>query len=91
MEMGQDFYVDRAVRDVSLKLRQGTSGIRSQVTLLRKLPGAEQIPGHDMTISAAAQILDTILTVTQNQEHKRSINLNIRVVRTGGKDFCSIL
>jgi hypothetical protein len=70
----QDLYVDQAVRDVSLKLRQGTSGIRAQVTLLRKLPGAEQIPGHDMTISAAAQLLDNMLTVTQNQEHNQSIS-----------------
>lgn len=70
----QDLYVDRAVRDVSLKLRQGTSGIRAQVTLLRKLPGAEQIPGHDMTISAAAQILENMLTVTKNQEHNQSIS-----------------
>jgi len=70
----QDLYVDRVVRDVSLKLRQETSGIRAQVTLLRKLPGAEQIPGHDMTIGAAAQILDIMLTVTQYQEHNQSIS-----------------
>jgi len=70
----QDLYFDRAVRDVSFKLRQGTLGISAQVTLLRKLPGAEQIPGHDMTVSAAAQILDIMLNVTQNQEYNQSIS-----------------
>jgi hypothetical protein len=39
----QDFYVDPAVRDVSLKLQQGTPGIRAEMSLLRKLPGAEKI------------------------------------------------
>jgi len=70
----QDHYVDRAFRDVGLKLRQGTTGILAKVTLLRKLPGAEQIPGHDMTLSAVAQILDTMLTAAQNQEHNQSIS-----------------
>jgi hypothetical protein len=44
------------------------------VTLLRKLPGAEQLPGHDMTFSVGAQILDTMLAVTENQEHNQSIS-----------------
>jgi hypothetical protein len=70
----QDFHVVRAVREISLKLRQGTLGIRAEVTLLRKLPDAEQIPGYDITLSASAQILDTMLTVTQNQEHNQSIS-----------------
>lgn len=68
----KDLYVDRTFRDISSKLRQRASGIRATVTLLRKLPGAKQIPGHDMTLSAASQILDTMLTITQNQGHNQS-------------------